>query len=63
MDLALRRVVCGTSRLGGEEKAIAVRLQPGGEPQLSVAVARGDIDVIDPVTQEQVECLVGFVFV
>src|ERR1700737_4464225 len=50
MDLALRRVIRATSRLGGEEKAIAVRFQPGRKPQLSVAVPRGPIDVMPPVT-------------
>src|SRR5262249_6037824 len=47
------------SRLGGEEEVPAVSGHPRPDPQLRVAVARGGVDVGDPVAQQQLEGAIG----
>ena len=43
------------------KKRVAVRAQPGREPQLGVAVAGGRVDVVDAVLEQQLERAVGLV--
>jgi hypothetical protein len=59
-DLFARFTVRALSGLRGDEEAVAGRtLQPRRDPQLRIAVAGGRVDVIDVVTQEQLEHAVG----
>jgi hypothetical protein len=51
MDLALGIVVRPASGLRRKEKAGSVLLEPGGDPQLGIAVCGRDVDVIDPIAE------------
>ena len=52
-DLLARGGVGALAGLRREEEAVAVLAHPGREPQLGVAVARGGVDVVDPVLEQQ----------
>lgn len=45
--------------LGPEEELVRAALQPGGDPQLGLAVAGSDVDVVDPVREQNLERPVG----
>src|SRR5262249_50924955 len=47
------------ARLGGEEELVPVLAQPGPGPELCVAVAGGDVDVVDAVLEQRLEGTVG----
>ncbi len=59
LDLVARRRVGALAGLRGEEEAVAVPGEAGREPQLGVAVARGGVDVVDAVLEQQLDRLVG----
>ena len=52
-DLLARAAVAPLPRLRREEERARVALQPGRDAQLGVAVARGDVDVVDPVLEQR----------
>ncbi len=56
-DLLPRRGVRALARLGRDEERVL--LEPRRDPQLRVAVARGDVDVVDAVLEEQLQRAVG----
>src|SRR5580704_7649674 len=47
--------------LGGEEEVLPVPGHPRPDTQLGVAVARGGVDVIDPVLEQQIQRAVGLI--
>ena len=47
------------SRLGGEEEVLAVARHPRADAKLGVAVARGGVDVVDAVPEQQLQRAVG----
>ena len=59
VQLLARLVRAAPAGLGGQEKAIGLAAQPGLHAQLGIAVARGDVDVVDAVLQQDLERAVG----
>ena len=45
--------------LGGDEEAVGIALEPGRDPELGVAIAGRDVDVVDVVLEQHVERAVG----
>jgi hypothetical protein len=58
-DLLTGGAVGPLAGLGGQEELALVALQPGGDPQLGVAVAGRDVDVVDAVLNQQLQRAVG----
>jgi hypothetical protein len=54
-----RGVPRAVARLGGDEELVRMRGQPGCEPQLGVAVRRGDVEVVHAGVAKDREQLVG----
>ena len=57
-DLVVRRRVAALGRLRCQEELRPMLAEPGRETQLRLAVARGSVDVVHPVLDEQGERLV-----
>ena len=55
VKLLARALLVPPVRLGGDEEAVGLALEPGRDPQLGLAVRGGGIDVVDPVLQEDLE--------
>ena len=47
--------------LGRQEELIAVPLHPRADAQLRLAIAEGGVDVVDAVTQQQIERAIGII--
>jgi hypothetical protein len=54
-DLLPRGAVGPLARLRGHEERCGIAPQPGRDSQFSVAVARGDVDVIDAVFEQHLK--------
>ena len=52
-NLLACRCIRPLARLGCEEEAVTVLAEPGSESELGLAVARGSVDVIDPVLEQK----------
>ena len=50
---------CARPVLVARKKSPRWSAQPGRETQLGVAVARGDVDVVDAVLEQELECRIG----
>ena len=60
VDLLAGSGAVALAGLRREEEAVAVPREPGGEPQLGVAVGGGGVDVVDAMLEQRFERAVGF---
>ena len=61
VDLRVRALGGPVAGLGGEEELVAVPVEERAQPHLGLAVAAGDVDVVDPAVEQQREGAVGLV--
>ena len=59
LQLFTRFLGAALVRLGGDEEAVGIALEPGRDPELGVAIAGRDVDVVDVVLEQHVERAVG----
>jgi hypothetical protein len=59
VDVLARLARRPRARLGGEKEVGAVARHPGADPQLRVAVARGGVEMIDAVPQQDLQGSIG----
>src|ERR1700682_5507635 len=58
MELLARTFLVTFVALRGEKEAARFSLQPGGDTKFSISIAGRGVDVVDPIFEQDVECLV-----
>ena len=59
MQLLARSIRLSLPGFGSKKEPARLALQPGGDPELRIAIAGRRINVIDAVPQKQVESAIG----